>query len=453
MNNYTAIVTQKVLSAINDNNMLGFGDEVIVGFSGGADSVCLLHILFSLRERLGITVKAAHVNHGIRGDEAKRDESFSSDFCARYGIAFYSHSFDCIAESNKTGESLEECGRRIRYGYFNSLVGEYGKIATAHNANDNAETVIFNLARGTALKGVCGIPCVRGNIIRPLIYCTRREIELYCQENNLEFVTDSTNLSDDYSRNKIRHKILPVLTELNSCAIENIISFCIGARQTEAYIRSEAEERLYSATVSKDTYDITPLQNCPTALLKEIVCVAYESFSDNSLDRQKVDAIVSLIFNSGRLQLYGDEYVEVVKKKLRFFKKISCEPTDALPVGGVGEYSFGTYKLTIKKFTDCSIKPVNNLLLNSVDCDKINGKLFLRTRCEGDKITLFKRNVTKSLKKVFCEYNIPVENRNALPILCDDVGIVWVYGIGTTARCCVDDNSSNIICIEGENNG
>ena len=453
MNNYTAIVTNKVLSAINDNNMLGFRDEVVVGFSGGADSVCLLHVLFSLSKSLGFVVKAAHVNHGIRGDEAKRDEDFSADFCSRYGIDFYSHTFDCKAEAKQTGESLEECGRRIRYDYFNSLVGECGKIATAHNANDNAETVIFNLARGTALKGACGIPCVRDNIIRPLLYCTRQEIELYCKENNLDYVTDSTNLSDDYSRNKIRHKILPVLAELNSCAIENISSFCIGARQTENYIHSEAEERLYSATVSKDTYDVTFLRNCPTALLKEVVCVAYESFSEKSLDRQKIEAIISLIYNSGRLQLYGNEYVEVVKNKLRFFRKTSYESTDILSVSGIGEYNFGTYKLTIKKFTDCSTKTSHSVLLNSIDCDKINGKLFLRTRCEGDKITLFKRNVTKSLKKVFCEYNVPIENRNTIPILCDDDGIVWVYGIGTTARCCVDDNSSNIIYIEGENNG
>ncbi len=453
MNNYTAIVTNKVLSAINDNNMLGFRDEVVVGFSGGADSVCLLHVLYSLHKELGFTVKAAHVNHGIRGDEAKRDENFSADFCSCYNIVFYSYKFDCIAEANKTGESLEECGRRVRYDYFNSLAGECGKIATAHNANDNAETVIFNLARGTALKGACGIPCVRDNIIRPLLYCTRREIELYCEENNLEYVTDSTNLSDDYSRNKIRHKILPVLTELNSCAIENISSFCIGARQTEAYIHKEAEARLCDATVFKDTYDVTFLQNCPAALLKEIICVAYEGFSDKTLDRQKIDSIFSLIYNSGRLQLYGDEYVEVVKKKLRFFKKTSCESTEVLTVSGVGEYSFGTYKLTIKKFTDCSIKTSNSLLLNSIDCDKINGKMFLRTRCEGDEITLFKRNVTKSLKKVFCEYNVPIENRSMIPILCDDYGIVWIYGIGTAARCCVDDNSSNIIYIEGENNG
>jgi tRNA(Ile)-lysidine synthase len=335
MNNYTSIVTNKVISAINDNNMLECCDEVVVGFSGGADSVCLLHVLFSLSQRLGFTVKAAHVNHGIRGDEAKRDEVFSNDFCSRYGIMSHLHTFNCVDEANQSGESLEECGRRVRYNYFNSLVGEHGKIATAHNANDNAETVLFNLARGTALKGACGIPCVRDNIIRPLIYCTRREIELYCEENKLEYITDSTNLSDDYSRNKIRHKILPVLTEINSCAIENINAFCVGTRQVEAYIHSEAEECLCNAKVSKDTYDIHCLQNCSKVLLKEFICIAYDSFSDKTLDRRKIDEIVSLIFSSGRLQLYGNEYVEVVKKTLRFFRKDSYKQTEAVSVNGV----------------------------------------------------------------------------------------------------------------------
>lgn len=453
MSNYSTIIVSKVLRAINENKMLSSTKDVIVGFSGGADSVCLLHVLFNLRKELNITVKAAHVNHGIRGDEAERDELFSKEFCSRLGIDFYSQSFNCVDEANKTGESLEECGRRIRYAYFNSLINEYGKIATAHNANDNAETVIFNLARGTALKGVCGIPCVRENIIRPLIYCTREEIELYCKENNLDYVTDSTNLCDDYSRNKIRHKILPVLTEINSNAVENISSFCSCAKQTDEYVCIQAQNALSEAFVEQDTYDTTFLKKLHPAVIKEVICKAYKRFSGSSLDRRKVDSVFALIFNTGRLQLYGENYVEVIKNRLRFFQRTKVENAETVYVNGVGEYVFGDYTVLLTKITDYSLIVNDTFLYNSIDCDKINGKLFLRTRCEGDKITLFKRNVSKTLKKLFCEYNIPIEKRSTLPILCDNDGIVWVHGIGTVARCCVSNNSCNIIYVEGENNG
>ncbi len=452
MNNYSAIVTAKILSAINDNQMLADSKEVFVGFSGGADSICLLHALHTLKEKLNITVKAAHVNHGIRGDEAKRDEAFSQEFCSKLGIEFYLHSFNCVEEAKKTGESLEECGRRVRYAYFNSLVSEGGKIATAHNANDNAETVIFNLARGTALKGVCGIPCARENIIRPLIYCTREEIELYCSENKLSYVTDSTNLSDAYSRNKIRHNILPVLTELNSCAIENITSFCCGAKQTQEYVCLQAERALSESFLEQDTYDVTVLKTLHPAVLNEVICVAYERFSRSSPDRNKIEAVSALIFKSGRVQLYGENYAEVIKNRLRFFKKTEVEKTETIYIDALGKYVFGKYTVTLTNITDYSSKVNNEFLYNSIDCDKINGKLFLRTRQEGDRVTLFRRNVSKSLKKLFCEYNIPIEKRQTLPILCDDEGIVWVYGIGTVARCCANNKSSNIIYVEGENN-
>jgi tRNA(Ile)-lysidine synthase len=215
----------------------------------------------------------------------------------------------------------------------------------------------------------------------------------------------------------------------------------------------QAEDALSEAFLDTDTYDAAVLKKLHPAVLNEAVCVAYERFAHSLLDRKKITAVSALIFDTGRLQLYGQNYVEVVKNQLRFFKKTSVAPAETIYIDAFGKYTFGEYTVDFTKITDYSSKVSNGFLYNYVDCDKIKGKLFLRTRFEGDRVKLFKRNVSKTLKKLFCEYNIPVEKRNTLPVLCDDEGIVWIYGIGTVARCCADNKSSNIIYVEGENNG
>lgn len=454
MNNYSVIVKNKVLSALNEYSMLENAKTVLVGFSGGADSVCLLHLLNSLKGELTINVKATHINHGIRGDEAKRDMDFAISFCADNNIPIKTFSFDCVSEAKRSKESLEECGRRLRYQAFSELCDDSTKIATAHNANDNAETVLFNLSRGASVKGVCGIPPVRDNIIRPLIYCSREEIEGYCKENDLSFVTDSTNLCDDYTRNKIRHNALPVLCEVNSSAVSNITNLSQSARDVCEFILFEAQNALDKAFVLENTYDAGFLKTLHKAVLNEVIVIAYSRFSCDSLNREKINMISELISSGGRIQIYGNETVEVVKGKLRFFlSQDNINVHSEIKISYRGEYSFGEYLVNISDFTDYSKNINRNVLDNLIDCDKINGNLFLRSRKEGDKFDLYKRNVSKSLKKLFCELNIPVEKRDEIPVLCDDDGVVWIYSVGTCARCHITDSSSNIIYVRGENNG
>ena len=192
----------KIKETITRYNMLQENDVVAVAVSGGADSIALLHTLHSLKHELGITVVACHVNHNLRGEESIRDAQFVEDFCSinKIPVTFYS-----IEVKVDKHESVEERARKMRYECFDKLCNELNaKLATAHTASDNAETVFLNILRGTGTKGLCGIPPVRDNIIRPLLRCTREEIENYCKENSLSFVTDSSNLSDDYTRNKIK---------------------------------------------------------------------------------------------------------------------------------------------------------------------------------------------------------------------------------------------------------
>ncbi|MDE5649348.1 MAG: tRNA lysidine(34) synthetase TilS, partial [Oscillospiraceae bacterium] len=205
----------KIINTIEIYSMIKKGDRITAALSGGADSVCLLLVLKELSESYNITVDAIHINHCIRGEESDRDEEFCRSLCTKLHIPITVIRTDVPSAAAGSKKSLEETARDIRYETFKKHAGKNGKIATAHTLSDNAETVILNLARGTGLKGLCGIPPVRDNIIRPLIEITRQQVEDCLKEQNQGFVTDSTNLSNDYTRNRIRHNIIPELLKIN----------------------------------------------------------------------------------------------------------------------------------------------------------------------------------------------------------------------------------------------
>lgn len=454
MNDFTNTVKNKFFKALKNYNMLDGTEEIIVGFSGGADSVCLLHLLNSLKDTLGYSVKAVHVNHGIRGEEAKSDEEFAEYFCRERGIPFYPVRVDCIAESGKTKESLEECGRRIRYESFNALCGDKSKIATAHNANDNAETVIFNLTRGTSVKGMSGIPFVRDNIIRPLLYCSRIEIEGYCHENNLNFVTDSTNLGTDYTRNKIRHLVLPVLGEINPSFLEAFSSLSDSAECVSDYINESVRALLKRARKGEFVYDRQMLSDSHKAVVTQLLYSQFSEYGKTPLDSKKVNGLYNLLNSGGRLQIYGKYFAEVKKNYFRFFSMPDKTENTYIKIKTLPfEAEINNFSVKLEKISDNS-KIVHQISSRDViDCNKIFGNLVLRTREAGDVFTFPKRNVSKSLKKLFNEENIPVELRDLIPVISDDSGVVWVYGFGVTKRCSLTGNSNNIISVGGKNNG
>ena len=454
MSNFTNVVKDNVLKAIVEFKMLENTEEIVVGFSGGADSVCLLHILNTLKDQFGYSLKAVHINHGIRGSEADSDESFAKSFCLNHNITFTVFSFNCIEEAKNARETVEECGRRLRYESFNKVCGDNSKIATAHNANDNAETIIFNITRGTSVKGLCGIPFVRDNIIRPLLYCSRKEIEGYCSENGLDFVTDSTNSETEYTRNKIRHLILPVLEEINPSYISAFNSLSDNAISVNNFIARNSEDLLIKAKTDNFTYSRTVLSEADKSIVTDMLYSEFYAYSNLNLDSKKIGCLYDLLSKGGRLQLYGNIFAEVKKDYLRFYRSnesFSKEPVDISEFPF--EVAFGNYIVNIEKIPNNS-KIVNQIdTVNMIDYNSVSGKLVLRTRKTGDKFTFSKRNVSKSLKKLFSEENVPIEKRDEIPVISDDMGIVWVYGFGVTKRCCADIHSDNIILVRGKNNG
>ncbi|MBO4289626.1 MAG: tRNA lysidine(34) synthetase TilS [Lachnospiraceae bacterium] len=236
------------------------GDRITVGLSGGADSVCLLLLLLELKQKYGLTLKAVHVHHGLRGAEADEDEVFVRDLCERLGVPLAVRHADVKAQAERTGCSVEEAGRKLRYRALREEA-EGGKIATAHHSDDNCETILFNILRGTGFAGLAGIPQVNGDVIRPLLHVTREQIEDYLKEKGQPYRTDATNASPAYARNRIRNELLPWLErEINAGAREHLLNLGKRAAEAEALIgglaKSFYEEQ---AVISEDAVEL-PLE-------------------------------------------------------------------------------------------------------------------------------------------------------------------------------------------------
>ncbi len=259
---------EKIVKAISDYNMISKGDAVVIALSGGADSVSLLCALDKLSQQLSFSLSACHVNHGLRGEESDGDMRFCEELCEKLGVQLEILNTD-VKRFQQKHESLEETARRVRYDFF-ANVSSGKKLATAHNSNDSAETVLLNMMRGTGLKGLCGIPPVRGNIIRPLIYCSRDEVEQFCKENSLSYVTDKTNLSDDYTRNKVRHSILPEMLKINPSLLDTVSRMEKNLREDNELLEALADEALQSAKADRG-YKTAILSQQPKPVLRRAI--------------------------------------------------------------------------------------------------------------------------------------------------------------------------------------
>lgn len=242
-------IIDSVRTAISENNMLCGEKTAVCALSGGADSVALLLVMKELSVQYGFKLGACHLNHGLRGEDSDADEVFCAELCERLGVELYRKKISVSGYSQKH-ESLEETARKIRYRFFEEArehFGENSVTATAHNANDSAETVLLNIIRGTGLKGLCGIPPVRDKIIRPLIYTQRSDIEKFLKSKNQPFVTDKTNFSEEYTRNRIRLNILPEMIKINPSVVATITRMSENLRRDSSYLEELSESALLSA--------------------------------------------------------------------------------------------------------------------------------------------------------------------------------------------------------------
>ncbi len=439
----------KVRATINRNNMLKSGDKVIVALSGGSDSMVLLDVLRKLSDEYNLELCAAHVNHLLRGDESDRDESFVKNYCLKHDIPCFVLRCD-VKNSRQNGESVEEAGRRIRYDFFSSVDAD-AKVATAHNLSDNAETLIFNLTRGSGLKGLCSIPPVRDKIIRPLIDVSKEEIIQYCQNNDIPFVSDSTNDLDCYTRNKIRHNIIPVLSDINPSFLNSVRRLTQSLSEDEEFLNSEAE-KLYSDSQIDGVFSVPKLSSAPLSLKKRVIINILSKECSQMPTAKNVDAVLNLLDKGGSTQV-GDGIIFRIRKGV--LEK--APDTDEISSWSVdfteGKVNTPYKTLKIHKNIYISTQKVNkHLLADTIDCGKIIGNITIRSRCAGDTFTSAESKMTKSLKKLFNEKAIPPENRNKIPIISDDMGILWIYSIGVSERAKCTSETKEAFFIETEDN-
>ena len=397
----------KLLNFIREEHLIAPEDTIICAVSGGADSVALLFALYLLKDKLNIRLEAAHFNHHLRGEESRRDEDFVRDFCARYEIPL--HVGGEQVQPGKKG--LEAAARDARYAYLQSLDG---KIATAHTADDNAETVLLHLIRGTGLKGLGGIAPRRGKLIRPMLCVTRQEVEGFLRQWCLPHVEDSSNVSDAFLRNRIRHHVMPLLRQENPRIGENLSRMALRLRLDEEYLAQQS--------AFEELPDVYTLRTLPPALRSR----ALEAFLKQNGVPEPEDAHIAqaeaLVFSenpSARAAFPGGVTVSrsydrltVIAKKADFGEvSLSC-PDWA---------EFGGFRVTCEPAAE---------IRNTGDTFTVRpaGTMKLRSRKSGDALRL--SGGTKSLKKLLIDRKIPASRRDAIPVLCDDVGVLGVCSIG-----------------------
>ncbi len=416
----------QVLTAINDYDMFKNSTTVTVALSGGADSVALLYCLLELKDRFSLNINAAHLNHHLRGEESDRDEMFVKALCEKLGVPLTVGHADISPLAKNTGKSIELAAREERYSFLTAASS--GVIATAHTASDSLETMLFNITRGTGIKGLGGIPPKRDNFIRPLIYCTREQVEQYCNDKNAEFVTDSTNLTDDYTRNKIRHNAVSVLKQINPSVEINATRTAKMLREDEQFLNKTAQVCL-DACRQSDGINVKLLLNNDKVIVRRVLKKFYESMFDGTLEYRSVEQLLGVCNGS--------------IKSVTLPLKVTAEIKNEVLILSSGEIN--RPKLYKSQVRVVKKEKVNNLLLiNVFDYDKICGSITVRKRQEGDKIRLQNRGVTKTLKKLFCEKKVSLDDRNSLPVIADQNGVIWVYGFGADERVKVDASTQNI---------
>ncbi len=399
----------KLLAFIRTYDMVQPGDHVVCALSGGADSVALVYAMKLLQQKLEITVSAAHFNHRLRGEESDRDEQFVRSFCQRHDIDLAVGAGAVKPEK----KGLEAAARNARYAFLNTLPG---KLATAHTADDNAETVLMHLVRGTGLKGLGGIAPVRGALIRPMLGITREEVLAFLQEYSIPYVNDSSNSTDVFLRNRLRHGAFPLLRQENPKLAENLSAMALRMREEEALLDALAQE--------KQTQDIHQLRQMPQALRGRVLRNLMQQWGVPEPEGSHVALAEKLIFSrkpSASAAFPGG--VTLTRSYDTLEKKSAGQTLQArqLPCPGTLEIP----ELALRIVCSVTDRPCNETNTFTV---KPVGEMYIRSRAPGD--TLRRKSGSKSLKALFIDRKIPAALRKCIPVLSDECGILGVYGFG-----------------------
>ena len=486
----------KVINFIDLHHMIEDGDLIVTGVSGGADSVCLLHLLWRLSRERSFRLIAVHVDHGVRAESAE-DAAYVEQLCNTLKIPLHIHTVDMNSYAAEHKLSSEEAGRQLRYAAFEEVLGQHrgtgcGRIAVAHNANDRAETMLFHLFRGSGMKGLASIRPVRGLVIRPLLCLEREEIERYLAEHHLEYCQDSTNGEDKYTRNRIRHHILPYAEqEVCSGAVEHMGELADILSETEDYLERQTMQlyRTYveeihlpelPAGVVPDVETLCLCVRCKRLLSEDpamykrvlLACMEYLTPHRKDVTGQHIADLTELMSKNGNRQLSLPNGIKAYKEYDRLIlyrsgtgvadrnhdeeakEAYMIEPPAKICVPDDVTYTF----TLIENNADCDVKQQNiqeNRYTKWFDYDKITTTLMLRTRQQGDYLTIDTALHTKSVKQYMINEKIPKRQRDSMYILADGPHILWIPGYRISERYKVDQSTRRIleVRLRGGNHG
>jgi len=397
----------ELLHQLRRYDMVAPGEMVTCAVSGGADSMALLWGMYLLREKLGITLAAAHFNHHLRGQESQRDEMFVREFCEGFDIPLTVGG--AAVKAGKKG--LEAAAREARYAFFETLPG---KIATAHTADDNAETVLMHLVRGTGLKGLGGIAPINGKCIRPMLGCTRQQVLRFLEEYHISFVEDSSNAEDTFLRNRLRHQVMPILKAENPRLAENMSAMAMELRHDEAALSQMVKW--------ESCPDVTELKTMPSVIRSRVLERFLKENGVKEPERAHIALAEQLVFSekpSASACFPGGVTVARRYNSLVAGEGSVAFETMVLPEQGSVEVQ--GLRITVSSATE---------IINTQDTFTVipAGPMVLRCRQSGDEIRL--PGGTKTVKKLFIDRKIPAQERLQIPIVADENGVLGIYGIG-----------------------
>lgn len=443
---------KKALKTIQRHNLIEDGDGIVIGLSGGADSAALLRMLCEIKAQYQLKLHAVHINHLFRGENALRDEHFSAALCESYQVPITAYQVDVAAIARKKGISFEMAGRDVRYHYFETVRSalNFQKIAVAHHQDDQGETVLMRLIRGSGLEGLAGIrPSRSGGIIRPLLNCSRKEIEAYCEQMGIKPMMDHTNLDNAYSRNFIRNEVMPQINQYFGISFaEKLSKTAERLAEDGAYIQSQLmNEWQQSVEKTELGYRVrkTALLETHPALRSRLIRKLYEALSGNLLDLEEshVLQILELLKSEGhkhfefRNILFKTEYDFLhVTLKNEAWQEVNDVPAQGKPILTIEKILGGQAQIEASNHKDGFI---------FVDEANIVGELSLRHRLPGDKFMPKGMMGHKKLKDFLIDEKISREMRDQIWILCDSVKIIWICGYRQNQEACVTENTKQIL--------
>lgn len=469
--------TEKILAAVQENRLVEPGDGVVVGVSGGPDSVCLLHVLHSLQEILKIRLYAVHINHMLRGGEADADEEYTVSLCSRLDIPLVTVRKDIAAMAASTGLSLEEAGRDVRYSEFRKHASAVGavKIAVAHNRNDQAETVMMNIIRGTGTAGLSGMEYKRDDVIRPLLDVDRDEIERYCNEAGLSPRTDSSNLEQDFTRNRVRLGLFPYINEkFGASIVDSLCRLSQNASMDERFIDKCASEGFEKAVVERKvhlvSFDIGQLRDLDPAVRIRVlrIGITHVSGSTKGIGNVHYKALLELVdkgTTGSAAELPGGIRAVVSYDVIRIFSVKAANTGNSsdeeysvqLIIPGVTFVPALGSEMTASVIIPENIDKNNMVGYNPnvqyFDYDKVKQGINIRNRRNGDIFKPLRSNGTKKLKEFFIDAKIPREDRSKIPMLAIGNEIIWIIGYKISDKFKVTENTRSVLKIEYNRRG